>query len=143
MIPLAKGCSCVGHKGPHELHERARARDRRLALLAEIGAETGRTRAQDQQTLVCVASIAAEGARADADHARWMHRLGLAALCRGCWQGFAVADLPTTCGCGREHAAQRPIDLLALAARLDVLGQWPPRPDAALRALVPAEGARS
>lgn len=143
MTPLPKACSCVGHEGPHELATRDSAKASRLAMLAGLRSDPGATRAAHEQSAIVALSIAADGARDAAEHARWMYRLGLAAFCRGCWQGFAPADLPTTCGCGREHPAQPHVDLLALAARLDVLGQWPPQPDAALRALVPAEGARS
>ena len=94
MIQLTKDCACTSHQGPHELAMRDAAKARRLALLASIGAETGRTRAQDQQALVVVESIAAESARDTAEHCRWMHARRLASFCRGCWQGFGHDELP-------------------------------------------------
>lgn len=127
MIALAKDCACRSHEGPHELAMRDAFKARRLAVYTEIQTKPATSRMESDARLMVVLASKAEAARDMAEHCRWMHRLALAAFCRGCWQGFGADELPATCGCGREHPAQHPVDTLALARSFDEMGHWPPR----------------
>lgn len=127
MIPLTKDCACQSHGGPHELAMRDAFKARRLAAYAEIQTKPATSRMESDAHLMVVLASKAEAARDMAEHCRWMHRLSLAAICRGCWQGFRADELPAVCGCGAEHPVQQPADLLALARGFDDRGHWPPR----------------
>ena len=133
MIPLAKDCACRSHDGPHELAMRDAFKARRLAVYAAICVKSATSRTESDAHMMVILASKAEAARDMAEHCRWMHRLALAAFCRGCWQGFRADELPAACGCGTEHPAQRPTDLLALARSFDDRGHWPPRGDAEVR----------
>lgn len=129
MKILAKGCTCVTHEGPCEDHQRQMTKARRqedYARIMEAGKQPGYTRAQSEQAKVLLEYNVAEAQRDLADHVRWMHRLGIAAFCRTCWQGFTAEELPANCACGGTFPTQPKVDLLAMAARLDIAGKWPP-----------------
>jgi hypothetical protein len=129
MIPILKDCGCVTHSGPCEDHQRQMLKASRMASYARIeheAAQPGYSQSAFLQAQVLVQYNLAEAARDLAKHIRWMHRLGVAVFCRTCWQGFAASDLPAQCACGGTLPTQPAIDMLAMAARMDVRGKWPP-----------------